>query len=253
MKLRAFKTELQKIQSLRALYLQENNFQIRYNACHERKWSDTYLLTLGDVNIAYGAIKGKEELADRDAVFEFFVVPPFRKIASKIFIELLRTSGAAFIECQSNDLLLSSMLYEFANGIYADVFLFEDHVTTEYNNPGVIFRKKRDGDTIFHHQLEPVGEYVLELKGEIVATGGFMLHYNIPFADLYMEVKESSRRRGLGSFLLQELKRECYLSGRVPAARCSIENVASRETLVKAGLTISGFMLTADVKRMSRE
>ncbi len=62
-----------------------------------------------------------------------------------------------------------------------------------------------------------------------------MLHYNPPFADLYMEVREDCRRRGIGSFLIQEVKRECYLAGRVPAARTSIRNLASRACLSRAG------------------
>ena len=37
---------------------------------------------------------------------------------------------------------------------------------------------------------------VAALHGEVVGTGGFLLHYNPPFADLYMEVREDARRRG---------------------------------------------------------
>jgi hypothetical protein len=36
----AIKAELKDILALRVLYLQETNFQIRYNAVHERGWSD---------------------------------------------------------------------------------------------------------------------------------------------------------------------------------------------------------------------
>jgi RimJ/RimL family protein N-acetyltransferase len=103
----------------------------------------------------------------------------------------------------------------------------------------------------FEHRVEPIGEYVLEVAGEVVATGGFMLHYNMPFADLYMEVSESHRKKGLGSLILQELKRECYLAGRVPAARCSIQNVASRAALLKAGLKVAGFMLKGEVRAVT--
>jgi GNAT superfamily N-acetyltransferase len=95
---------------------------------------------------------------------------------------------------------------------------------------------------------EPVGNYVVELDGEIVATGGFFLHYNRPFADLYIEVRQDRRRRGIASYLLQELKRECYLAGRVPAARCDIRNVASRAALINAGLKVCGFMLLGKVE-----
>ena len=46
---------------------------------------------------------------------------------------------------------------------------------------------------------------------------------------------EPFRRRGLGAYLVQELKRVAYELGSVPAARCSPKNVASRRTLQKAG------------------
>lgn len=246
MRVIACKTELENIQPLRALYLQETNFQIRYNACHERDWTDSYLLTIDDLTVGYGSIKGQER-DDRDTVFEFFVVPPFRRRASELFRQLLLASSAGLIECQSNDLLLSSMLYEFSSSVRADVVLFEDHSVTKLSVPGAIVRRSRPGDQIFGHTSEPVGDYVVELKGEVVASGGFLLHYNPPFADLYMEVREDRRRRGIGGFLLQEVKRECYLAGRVPAARCGIRNVASRATLTKAGLRVCGFMLLGEV------
>jgi GNAT superfamily N-acetyltransferase len=247
MNVKAVQAKLKDIQPLRALFLQETNFQVRYNACHERGWTDSYLLTSDDAQIGYGAIKG-QETAGRDTVFEFYVIPAFRPLSSLAFAALLAASGAQYVECQSNDLLLSSMLYEFARNIHADTVLFEDHAATAHTIPGAVVRPRRDGDRIFEHQVEPVGGYVLELGGEILATGGFLLHYNLPFADLYMEVQPDSRGRGYGSFLLQEVKKACYLAGRVPAARCSIGNKASRATLIKAGLRVCGFMLLGQVK-----
>ena len=244
---KAVKTELKNIQPLRALFLQETNFQVRYNACHERGWTDSYLLTIDDVAVGYGSIKG-QEIADRDTVFEFYVIPAFRNWSSLVFARLLAASEVKSIECQSNDLLLSAMLYEFAEGISADTVLFEDHAVTKHTIPGAVVRLRRDNDRIFEHKVEPVGSHVLELGGEILATGGFLLHYNLPFADLYMEVKPDSWKRGYGSFLLQEVKMACYLAGRVPAARCHIKNKASRATLLKAGMQVSGFMLLGRVK-----
>jgi GNAT superfamily N-acetyltransferase len=111
-----------------------------------------------------------------------------------------------------------------------------------------LFRKRQKGDIFFDHKSEPDGDYVLVYNNKVVASGGFLLHYNMPFADLYMEVKEDFRRKGFGSFLIQELKKECYLAGRVPAARCNIENIASRATLLKGGLKVAGFMLIGEVK-----
>ena len=245
------KVELEEIQALRALFLQETNFQVRYNASHERGWTDSYLLIIDDFRVGYGSIKG-QEIKDRDTVFEYFVIPQFRKRASELFQQLLAASGAQYIECQSNDLQLSSMLYEFSRTISADVVLFGDHAATEYVLPGALFRPGCSADQVFEHGTEPVGDYVVEWNGEVVATGGFMLHYNKPFADLYMEVRKDRLRRGFGSFLLQEIKKQCYLAGRVPAARCNIDNVASRATLIKAGLRVCGFMLMGKVESVIR-
>lgn len=50
-------------------------------------------------------------------------------------------------------------------------------------------------------------DYVIEMDGEVVASGGFLLHYDKPFADLYMPVRKEWRRLGIGSFLLQEGKK----------------------------------------------
>jgi GNAT superfamily N-acetyltransferase len=76
-----------------------------------------------------------------------------------------------------------------------------------------------------------------------VATGGFLTHSNPPYGDVYMAVAESHRRRGYGSYLVQELKRVCYEAGRRPAARCNAANVASRKTLEKAGMLPCGRMV----------
>jgi hypothetical protein len=247
--LKAYQSSLSEIKSLRNLFLQENNFQIRYNACHERGWSDSYLLTLNDSKIGYGSVKGKDDLKDRNAVFEFYLIPSFRTFAPNAFSELLKVSNAAFIECQSNDVLLTSLLYQFAENINSDVILFEEGCTTSLGNDKAVFRKRLEGDNTFEHKAEPVGDYILEIHGEVIATGGFLLHYNPPFADLFMEVKENFRRSGFGSLLIQEIKKECYLAGRVPAARCGRENVASKATLLKAGLKIAGNMLVGEVKR----
>jgi hypothetical protein len=63
-----------------------------------------------------------------------------------------------------------------------------------------------------------------------------------------MDVKENCRQHGFGSLMVQELKKEIYRLGRVPAARCNISNNASKATLIKAGLTPCGFRLKGDIK-----
>lgn len=244
MTLSVTKTDLKEILHLRNLFLQENNFQIRYNACHERGWTDSYVVIYNNEKIGYGSIKG----SDKETVFEFYIIPSFRNFILISFEELLRLSKATFIECQSNDFLLTSLLYQYGQNINSNVILFEDNFTSDIKTDAALFRKRNNSDVVFEHTSEPVGDYVLQVNEQVVATGGFLLHYNPPFADLYMEVERGHRKKGLGSFLIQELKRQCYMAGRVPAARCNADNVASRATLTKAGLKIAGFMLSGQVK-----
>lgn len=241
---RAGRVEHAEILGLRGLYLQEMNAQVRYDACHVRGWADTYRLELGDRTVGYGAVKGLDDLGDRDAIFEWYVVPAFRNRLDDLFVALLEASGASYIECQTNDALLSGMMYVHAENVRAHVVLFADHEVTRLPSGDVSFRRRRDGDAVTADE----GEWLLERDGEVLATGGFLLHYNPPFADLYMAVPEPHRRQGFGSLILQELKRECYLAGRVPAARCNLSNRASRATLLRAGMRVSGFMLAGDVR-----
>ncbi len=249
MAIEVIKGELKDILPLRILFLQENNFQIRYNACHERGWTDSYIILIDGQKIGYGSVKGNENLSDRDTVFEFYIIPSFRKQSSNAFLKLLIISRVKFIECQTNDRLLTHLLYQYGHNISSDTILFEENCTTEMSPDNIIFRDRNDTDTVFEHKAEPIGQYVIESDNRIVATGGFLLHYNMPFADLYMEVKEDERRKGIGSFLIQELKKQCYLAGRVPAARTGTDNMASKNTLMKAGLKIAGCMLLGQVKQ----
>jgi len=92
---------------MRNLFLQENNFQLRDTASHERGWSDSYVVSNGHEKIVYGSIKGNEKLSERDTVFEFYIIPAFRNRIFVVFSEVLRISHATFIETQSNDLSLT--------------------------------------------------------------------------------------------------------------------------------------------------
>ena len=206
MAINIYQTDLKEILPLRSLFLQENNFQIRYNACHERGWTDSYIIRYNEQKIGYASVKGKDNVRDRNAVFEFYIIPSFRNLSSFFFSSFLHSSEAIFVECQSNDLLLTSLLYQHAQNINSEIILFEENTASHLQADNVIFRKRKENDIVFEHTSEPVGEHVLELNKEVIATGGFLLHYNFPFADLYMEVKESHHKKGVGSYLIQQLK-----------------------------------------------
>lgn len=247
MNIKVTRTALDEVKAMRVVFLHENNFQFVFDKCHYYGWADTYLFEIDGVKVGYGAVWGKNSRADRDSIMEFFVINPFRRFCNLLFEEFIKTSGALYIECQSNDHLLHGMIYEYAEQIYAEAILFEDHIQTALIVEGAKFGRIETGNT----NPSDADGYFIEFNGEHVATGGFMLNYNMPYADIYMDVKEPYRSKGFGSLIIQELKKEIYQRGRVPAARCNINNFASKATLTKAGFRICGFRLNGVIKNVS--
>jgi GNAT superfamily N-acetyltransferase len=231
---------------LRELYRQEMNCQIIHDSFPRRGFSDPYLICLGGRIAGYGLVANKHS---PDTVNEFYVVPAYRAAALPMFRRLLEVSQARKIRAQTNDRLMLLMLYDCAANITSDTILFADALTTHLTCPAGVFRKVTEADKgrLFEHKHEPEGNWIIESDGIPVATGGALYHYNPPYGDIYMEVHESYRQRGFGSYLVQELKRVCYEMGKTPAARCSVSNVASRGTLQKAGLLPCGRILQGKV------
>ncbi len=248
MKIEIRNSSITDIKLLRNQFLNESQFQIRYEACHVRGWADEYLISIDGMDIGYASVKGLKELSDRDTVFEYFILPAFREKSNLIFEQVLEKTKSTYLECQTNDFLMTSMLYEFGVEIRSEVMLFKDEHETSIENPDMLFRKKKPSDDLSWKHPGEAGQYILEKNEMIVADGGFLTHYNEPFADLYMEVRPDQRGQGLAGYILQEIKKECYKAERVPAARCNISNHASRGALLKAGMRVCGYMLEGKVR-----
>jgi GNAT superfamily N-acetyltransferase len=225
------------IRTLRDLYRQELNCQIVHDSLYERGITDSYLIRIDGQVAGYGCVAGFGA-EPKDVIKEYYVLPVYRAAALPLFRRFAAASQASRVEAQTNDILLTLMLFDCTVGIESATLLFHDVFTTSHSVAGIGFRRVAlaDEGRIFAHKGEPVGDWVIEADGEVAATGGLLFHYNIPYGDIFMEVAEPFRRRGYGSYLVQELKRPCYELGRIPAARCPVSTVASRATLQKAGL-----------------
>jgi RimJ/RimL family protein N-acetyltransferase len=224
------------ILDLREEYRREMNCQIVHDSWHERGFTHSYLLRVAGQIVGYGSVGGPQK---KDMVKEFFVARAARGAALPLFRQLLNTSGARTIEAQTNDVLLSLMLYDCAVDLTSETILFDDRLATDLQPPpGATLRAVTavDRRRVFPHTTEPVGNWGLECQGELAATGGILFHYNPPYGDIYMEVAGAYQRRGFGSYLVQELKRICREMGNIPAARCNEGNVGSRRTLERSGM-----------------
>jgi GNAT superfamily N-acetyltransferase len=232
---------------LRERYREEMNCQIIHDSIHRRTgWTLTYMLELDAISVGFGSVAIGGPWKNKPTLFEFYVLPQYRSCSFDLFETLLSVSSPQFMEIQSNDPLATVMLHTYAHEIASEKIVFHDKVITTLAANGATLRRlssdEETGACIERRQGGP--EWVLELDGKVVAQGGILFHYNRPYGDIYMEVVEASRRRGLGSYLVQELKRAAYDLGAVPCARCNTTNVPSRRTLQKAGFIPFAQMLT---------
>jgi GNAT superfamily N-acetyltransferase len=223
---------------MRTRYREEMNCQIVHDSIHRREgWTLSYVLDLDGVVAGFGSVAIGGPWKDKPTVFEFYVLPERHSRAFDLFEALLAASDARFFEVQTNDVLPTIMALTYGRDIATEKIVFHDKLTTAHLPNGAILRCSTSEEEIriCLERRQGGGEWFLELDGAIAAKGGILFHYNRPYGDLYMEVAEPFRRRGLGSYLVQELKRLCYELGAVPCARCNPTNRASRRTLQRAG------------------
>jgi GNAT superfamily N-acetyltransferase len=246
--------ELESILALREMYRREMSCQIIHDSIHSRAgWTQEYSVKIDDALAGYGSVAVGGPWKQVPALYEFFVARSYRLKVFELFGALRKVCGANRMEIQSRDLLTTVMFHTYAANVMTESVLFQDEMTTNLIPAGATFRvaTEADGLEISSQQLPWHG--VVEVDGVVAATGGILFHYNRPYGDIYMDVREEFRRRGLGAFIVQELKRVCYEGGFKPGARCGPMNVASQRTLQRAGFVPCGNILVGDLPPLKSE
>ena len=226
------------------------NCQIVHDSIHRRNgWTLSYLLEQAGAAAGFGSIATGGPWRGKPTLFEFYLLPEYRVRAFDFFEIFLASSGARFFEVQTNDSLLTALALTRGRDIASERIVFQDQLATALTGADAVLRALNSQAEIQTaiEQRQGGGEWRLEVGGVPAGKGGILFHYNRPYGDLYMEVNEPFRRRGLGSFLVQQLKRECYRLGAIPCARCSPTNIASRKTLQRAGFVPVAHILTGSI------
>lgn len=248
MELSAREASLDAILPWRDMYRLEMSCQITHDSIHYRQgMTQEYELSAGGEGVGYGSVAVGGPWKGTPTIYEYYVVPNHRLRVFDLFRELLSASGAAKMVVQSNAALATAMLHTFAHDVKSQAVLFHDKVTTSHAPPGAVFRTATAAEFPDAPSSDLRWHGAVEVEGAVAATGGILFHYNRPYGDIFMEVAEPYRRRGFGSFLVQELKRVAYEGGHVPAARTNPANLASRSTLQKAGFVPCGHILSGSV------
>ncbi len=222
---------LSELTGLRQEYRDAARCQIVHDSILPRGLADPFVVSVDGEVVGYAGVWNKHFPG---RLLELHIRPAWRHVEPAIVGALRRASGAMELEAQTNIPGAEALLERFASTAWTEKLLFRAGGSTDLAAPGVRFRARRQEDR------GPEGEWVVEAGGEILGAGGILTHYNPPYGDLYMEVVESARRRGIGSYLIQELRRVCAERGLEAAARCNPDNVASRRTLERGGMVLCG-------------
>ncbi|MFO1459710.1 MAG: GNAT family N-acetyltransferase [Verrucomicrobiota bacterium] len=231
---------------LRVQLREEMNRQIVHDSIHRREgWTHTYGIFLGEVAVGFASAAVSGPWTDRPTVIEFYLLPPCRSRAFEAFEQFLRVSGATHFEAQTNEPLYPTLALAFGRDLFTEKIIFENGPATSLPSGGASLRAITSPEEVqaAMNRRQGGGEWILELEGQPIGKGGILFHYNRPYGDVYMEVDGSHRRRGFGSYLVQELRQACFDFGAIPAARCNADNVASRRTLQRAGFLPVATML----------
>lgn len=224
--------------ALRVLLREEVNRQIVHDSIHRREgWTHTYGISLDGESVGFASVAVAGPWTDRPTVIEFYLLPEHRPRAFEAFEEFLRVSGATHFEAQTNESLYPTLVLAYGRELFTEKIIFETGPATALLSGGATLRRVTPPEEI-HAAIERRqggGEWILELEGSAIGKGGVLFHYNRPYGDVYMEIEKPYRRRGFGSYFVQELRRACFDLGAIPAARCNADNVASRRTLQRAG------------------
>jgi GNAT superfamily N-acetyltransferase len=243
-------TDAPVVRSLRTRYRQEMNCQIVKDSIHTRPgWAMTYALGLDDTLVGFGTVAIGGPWTGKPTILEFYVLPDHRVRAFDLFEAFVEASGSRLMEIQSNDALLAMVLHTYAHDISSEAIVFRDGFTTALPANGAVLEPLTSDEQVRASITERQGgpEFLLHVDDTPAGKGGILFHYNPPYGDVYMDIEEPFRRRGFGAYLVQELKRQAYEIGSIPAARCKRDNRASRKTLEKAGFVPYAHILNGTI------
>lgn len=200
-----------------------------------------------------------------NVLLRFHLVKDYQAQAQEIVRRVIATHTIQQTIASTIEPLYFSLCLDLQSAITPHSYLFRDntHVEQAARLNTSIFRKAelRELEEItrfYHANIEGPGAwiepflhahitheelYILYDEGEkrgdeqtLVATGECIPSEMQPrYADLGMVVARAYRGRGLGSFVLTQLKKQCYAAGRQPICSCAAENRASKKAIENAG------------------
>lgn len=191
-------------------------------------------------------------------LLRFHVVEPYRAQAQEIFRWVVSMYGIQQAMTSTIEPLYCSLCQALQRSSTLQNYLFRDHQRIEgSSDPGTSSFRKADktelADLVRFYRANTEGSggwiegflderlkreelFVLSDGQSVVATGECIPSQSQPpYADLGMVVAQAYRGRGLGSFMLIQMKHHAYAAGWKPICSCAASNRASKKAIERAG------------------
>jgi RimJ/RimL family protein N-acetyltransferase len=191
-------------------------------------------------------------------LLRFYLLTNYQQRAQEILRWIVSTYRIQYAVTSTIEPFYFSLCLDMQISIIRLSYLFRDNkrieLTSGLNSPVFKAAEKSELDTIlrfYRANAEGGGAgleafvqkridrdelFVLYDQQLIVAIGECIpSQRQLPYVDLGMVVAQAYRSRGLGSFMLSQLKQTCYAADRKPICACAIDNYASKKAIEKAG------------------
>lgn len=236
---------LKEIKQLRENYINGLPYSQELHLEEMIRKCDYYLINDGSDTIGYFCVKPDKVL------YEFYLKKHVLVSAQEIFKTLIEKGYFVAAESKSFDNLLMSLCLDFNKKAYCTAYLFREYNNKECLLSGfdnISFRLAVPED--YKNIIEISGNFFDDLKESISSGEVFVLYENScllgagsckrvcdgsNYYDIGMVVSENFRNRGLGSYIIKELRSYCCATGKLPVCGCWYYNYASRKALEKAG------------------
>ncbi len=205
-----------------------------------------YAIAMADQPIGYACIDHAK------CLWQFHLVRHATPQGPEIFAQLIGEGLMTAAVISTRDPLSIALCSEFQQRVWCQAYLFEDGWRTCEPLPdytSVTLRLAQPGEAarladLCGDFLEAYEPYILNQRLYILeAAIGFLgigladpVLIHPPYTCIGMFVHPDHRQRGVGAYLIQQLKARVYALGYIPIAGCGYNNVASRKTLERGGM-----------------
>lgn len=221
--------------------------------------SDCYEIVYNNIIVGHFSVKTDKTLV------QFCVFDNHLKYSSEIFEYLISHNLVTSAAVSTIESTFLSLCLDYQKDISIEMYLFCDisspeTTLNEFSNLSFRFADENDIDIVIKECGLPFDGYyqkiikqnqlfVLYSDNIFLGIGEFRISkINSKYADIGVAVAKKYHRKGIGTYIINNLKKYCNKNNVIAIASCDSENIASKKTLEKAGLVSKNRIINVKFK-----